>query len=160
MEIYTLHFDGSCGPRNPGGTAAYGFVLATSCGELERGNGVIGSGPQMSNNFAEFVALEKGLNAFCRNHGTTERVHLQVFGDSQLVIKIMNRFWVASHDKLYYPAYMDALHLLSLIRKAGHRVTFDYIPRELNTVCDELSKAKQWVSAPPREKGSATLAQV
>jgi ribonuclease HI len=146
MAHYKLYFDGSCGPKNPGGTAAYGYVLLREGQEepVRVGSGVIGTGEGMSNNLAEFYALDKGLTEgfiFCND--TTERHTLQVFGDSNLVIQVMNRHWRAKSDKLYYSAYEDALANLNLIRRRGHAVTFDWIPREKNTLCDDLSKEHQ-----------------
>lgn len=145
MANYRLFFDGSCGPKNPGGTAAYGFALLLEGAEepVETGSGVIGTGPFMSNNLAEFHALDRGLGAFIRRHDTSSRHTLSVCGDSNLVIQIMNRHWRAKPDRLYYPEYQMALANLTAIRRQGHVVTFDWVPREANTICDKLSKAHQ-----------------
>jgi len=140
MANYTLNFDGSCGPKNPGGTAAYGFVLRdiSNPASPTTGNGVIGTGPGMSNNLAEFVALAKGLIAYetVANRGD----FLQVRGDSKLVIQVMNRKWRASSDKLYYEGYVLANELLINIRAKGVTVHFDHVYREMNQECDDLSK--------------------
>jgi ribonuclease HI len=145
MVNYKLYFDGSCGPKSGGGTAAYGFALFREGQQepVEQGSGVIGTGEGMTNNLAEFYALDKGLSAFIRRHDTTARHTLSVYGDSNLVIQIMNRHWKARSDKPYYPYYELALANAGIIRKAGHRVTFDWIPRALNQVCDDLSKVHQ-----------------
>lgn len=145
MEQFVLHFDGSCWP-NPGGTAGYGYSLSLRDEVIDSGHGVIGTGPTMSNNLAEFYALDKGLCAFIRKHDTTGRHHLQVYGDSNLVIKIMGRHWRAKADKLYYPAYEWAVGNLKIIRQRGHQVSFDWIPRAQNTRCDDLSKVHLEVS--------------
>lgn len=138
MDHYTLHFDGSCWP-NPGGTAAYGYVLSCNGDVIDSGHGVINTGQGMSNNVAEFCALYKGLQGYLvKAQGTG---HLQVFGDSNLVIQVMNRKWRANKDKLYWTAYDSAASLVRRIRNHGSTVTFDWIPRSLNTQCDELSKA-------------------
>lgn len=147
MANYTLHFDGSCGPKNPGGTAAYGFALMRAGEEspVEHGSGVIGQGPGMTNNLAEFHALWRGLLSFHRHaHDGLRAPHaLQVYGDSKLVVEIMNKHWRAKEDKPYYAEYAIALHTVTELRKAGATISFDWIPRELNTICDDLSKAHQ-----------------
>lgn len=145
MAHYRLFFDGSCGPKNPGGTAGYGYALLKDGEEapVRVGSGIIGSGPLMSNNLAEFHALDQGLCAFISCYDTAQFHHLDVFGDSRLVIQIMNRHWKPRPDKLYTEAYEYALSNLKIIRRAGHKVTFDWIPRELNTYCDTLSKAHE-----------------
>lgn len=139
MDIYTLHFDGSCGPKNPGGTAAYGFSLRCGDKRLAAEHGVIGSGPAMSNNVAEFTALFKGLEAFHTQSHTP--AFLQVRGDSQIVINIMSKKWKAHSDKMYYQAYLETEAITRAIRRTNVHITFDWIPREQNTECDDLSKA-------------------
>lgn len=148
MAQYKLHFDGSCGPKNPGGTAAYGYALYIEGEEVpvRVGSGIIGTGPGMTNNLAEFYALDKGLTEgfiFC--HDTAVRHSLSVYGDSNLVIQIMNGHWRPNPEKAYFPAYEDALSNLRLIRQRGHRVSFDWIPRKQNQMVDDLSKAHQKV---------------
>lgn len=138
MEVFTLQFDGSCGPKNPGGTAAYGFILKTRGAYVTTGHDVIGTGPGMSNNFAEFIAVARGLEAFDKYCLTPAL--LNVRGDSNLVIKIMSGRWKARPDKLYYPAYVFAKEILTRIRRRNVQVNFDWIPREDNTECDDLSK--------------------
>lgn len=144
MPNYQLYFDGSCGPKNPGGVAAYGFALLREGESVRSGSGVIGEGEGMTNNLAEFYALDQGLCAFISCHEAPGVTHaLQVFGDSKLVINVMNRYWTPKTDKAYYNAYDTARLNLGIIRRVGHVVTFDWIPREMNTICDDLSKAHQ-----------------
>lgn len=138
MDHYTLHFDGSCWP-NPGGTAAFGYALSHQGDVIDSGHGVINTGPGMSNNVAEFCALYKGLQSFLIK--VSGVAHLKVLGDSNLVVQIMNRKWKGNREKLYWPAYDSALSLTKRIRNHGSTVTFDWIPRALNTLADDLSKA-------------------
>lgn len=144
MANYKLYFDGSCGPKNPGGTAAFGFVLFREGQQepVEQGSGVIGTGEGMTNNLAEFYALWRGLTAFWKvlpGRGDT----LTVYGDSNLVIQIMSHNWRAKKDKPYYQSYAAAEGCLKDIRKLYVSVSFFWVPRELNQVCDDLSKAHQ-----------------
>lgn len=142
MEIYTLHFDGSCAPTNPGGTAAFGFVLRKTGIEepLEAGHGVIGTGDAMSNNLAEFHALRRGLEAFEQRTVSVKRPLLDVYGDSNLVIQIMNRKWRPTPTALYYPAYVGADTVLRRLRRDGATVWLSHVRRENNQECDVLSK--------------------
>lgn len=142
LDFYTLYFDGACGPKNPGGTAAYGYILSHFNEELERMDGVIGTGPEMSNNVAEYAGLANGLVAF-RCHIADldmKATTLQVRGDSQLVINQMSGKWKA-RSGLYYPWYLKAQEQCKITRKLGVKIAFDWIPRELNQECDTLSKA-------------------
>lgn len=147
MAKFSLYFDGSCWP-NPGGVGAYGYALLKSGEEqpIETGHGVIGTGDGITNNMTEFFSCFQGLGAFIRRtHEASETNHqihhLSVYGDSKLVINIMNHHWHAKSEKAYYNAYRNTVKLLQDLRRSGHLVTFDWIPREQNTLCDDLSKA-------------------
>lgn len=137
-DMAKLNFDGSCGPKNPGGTAAYGYVLDLEDGYPIYGRGVIGEGPGMTNNLAEFVALAKGLEEFEKRacHGQS----LMVKGDSQLVIKIMKGTWNAKEDKAYFPGFRQAKMAQARLRIRGVTVHFFWVAREENELCDALSK--------------------
>lgn len=160
MKDYILHFDGSCGPANPGGTAAYGYILTESGQELASNSRVIDTGPKMSNNYAEFHALACGMTALSQIEAYYETIHpgpahLQVYGDSKLVINIMNKRWKASPDKLYYPAAEFAFHAMNKLRKLKVKVSFDWVPRTQNQACDTLSKlwkAKTTVTQPIQDE--------
>ncbi len=141
MEMFTIHFDGSCSPINPGGTAAYGYAIEKAGEIVDEGSGIIGTGSKMTNNLAEFTALARGLLAYFKITGGNEKHIINVYGDSKLVINMMNGIYRPNKEKSYYPGYLLAKNILSEIRKRGTRVTFDWVPRERNTKCDELSKA-------------------
>lgn len=138
MELWTLKFDGSCWP-NPGGKACYGYILYLHNDVIMDGEGVVGDGPGMSNNVAEFAALTKGLGAVLRSYVPIK--NLAVKGDSQLVINIMSGKWKGKSG-LYYNYAQDAKRLVAELRKSGVNITFDWIPREENQDCDDLSKVQ------------------
>jgi ribonuclease HI len=149
MDNFTLFFDGSCGPINPGGVAAYGFVIRRGGQEepVIAQAGVIGSGPGMTNNLAEFAALSEALEYFHDNilHGALA-VHLAVYGDSRLVINFMTGYWKPSDgEKPFTPYMLAAKEAVRILRLQRVIVSFDWIPREQNTECDILSKAHQKV---------------
>jgi ribonuclease HI len=141
LDVYTLHFDGACGPQNPGGTATYGYVLATTADTIDQGVGVVGSGPAMTNNVAEYAGLSAGLQCFLDYWSGDDPagVLLQVRGDSNLVIMQMRGKWKAKAG-LYLEYYRKAKSLASQLQKLGVLLQFDWIPRERNTECDLLSK--------------------
>jgi ribonuclease HI len=142
MANYKLYFDGSCGPKNPGGTAKYGFALFKDGRRepIELGHGTIGTGPGMTNNLAEFTALKHGLARFLYEVGPSGGNVLHCIGDSQLVIKIMNRIWHASADNAYFPACVAVENLCDEVFLGGNVVDFKWIPREQNQQADDLSK--------------------
>ncbi len=132
----TLHFDGSCWP-NPGGLAKYGWTLHTPSGD-HSGHGFAGEGPHVSNNYAEFYAMAEGLSlalAVVRHGGSIE-----VLGDSEVAIKIMQGAYKARKDKLYWPQYDRCMKLLKCLHDLGIYVEFKWIPREQNQEADTLSK--------------------
>lgn len=135
----TVHFDGSCWP-NPGGTAAYGYVVRLPNGERLTGHGVIGTSKAMSNNVAEFHSAWQGILRALdapREHKITE---IETIGDSQLVVNVMKGYWRAKSDKLYHTEYLKTQNAWRLARERGISVSFKWIPREENTECDDLSK--------------------
>jgi len=136
MSDYSMHFDGSCGPKNPGPTGGYGVVIKRE-GTLVYSE----SGPLvaelLSNNYAEFYAVYKGLvwADLVLNKGD----RLFVRGDSQLVINIMSGKFKGKSSSLYYPAYEKAKNALTSIRSRYVNVSFDWVPREMNKEADSLS---------------------
>lgn len=140
MEVYTLHFDGSCWP-NPGGTAAMGYTLHHGDDLIDSGHSVLGTGPKMSNNVAEYAALNLGLTSAIANIPFGSNV-VQVKGDSNLVIKQMSKLWkIKDWTKLYYPYAKRAEELCKEARKRKLILYFDWVPRAKNQECDDLSKA-------------------
>jgi ribonuclease HI len=137
MAKYTIHFDGSCWP-NPGGVAAYGYTIDGPDGEIAAVAGLVPPADvESSNNVAEFYALYEAIKALPELH-RGDRV--KVFGDSQIVINIMRRKWKASEDKLYYYAYRFARWVAEVAEYEGAEFEYEWIEREKNTRCDDLSK--------------------
>lgn len=141
MAKYTIHFDGSCWP-NPGGIAAYGYTIDKEGVEVEAVAGLVNSLDGMSsNNVAEFYALYVAYSALMKFlPEVTSADTIEVKGDSQIVIKIMGREWKPNADKLYYAAYKLAMLQQEFFEHNAIDITHNWIPREDNTRCDDLSK--------------------
>lgn len=126
IEVY---IDGLCEGLNPGGVACYGVVFK---GDFEAEMcGTIGSGPEMSNNVAEFSALVKALSVLLPHSKKT----IKIYSDSQLLVNIMSGRW-QPREGLYIPYCQKAFELL----KYFDDVTFQWIPREDNVEADALSR--------------------
>ena len=131
---WVLHFDGACEPINPGGTASYGWVLLDPDGNrVGSGSGVVDSGPGMTNNVAEWAALETGLK-YLSARGM--RVAVLFKGDSKLVVNQVTGAW-RCHKEHLAAARERVWALLSEVATAWGAV---WVPREQNEEADLLSK--------------------
>ncbi|WP_179137495.1 RNase H family protein [Candidatus Entotheonella palauensis] len=86
--VYKAYFDGSCGPKNPGGTAAYGAVIFRHKKRIWEHSEVYRPPPgkerETSNNLAEYLGLIAILEHFI--HIEAQHKPIMVYGDSKLVI--------------------------------------------------------------------------
>lgn len=132
IEVY---IDGACAPFNPGGTASYGVYMKLADGTTEELWGVIGAGPTMSNNVAEYAALRHAFTWLMEKKHTDTAI--MVYSDSQLVINQMSKRWSMDKAKgLYVEEMQRSLHL----SKAFPSVKYQWIPRDRNTFADDLTK--------------------
>ncbi len=128
---FDVWFDGACGPVNPGGTAAFGYAVYESGAKIGEGCGVIGAGPTMSNNVAEYCGvIEAAKFIMTIAPGAIVRFH----GDSNLVVQQLSGRWKAKQG-LYIPYHKEARQLC-----ADLKAPFHWIPREQNVEADALSK--------------------
>jgi ribonuclease HI len=134
----TIFCDGACEPRNPGGTAAWGFVIYQGNERVEWGSGVVGSGPGMSNNVAEYSGLCAALAAALKR--PVESANIAVKSDSMLLVKQMGGRWRVKGG-MYVKEFERACRLENELAMKGNVVTFTWIPREQNQEADDLSKA-------------------
>jgi len=128
--MITIYFDGLCRPKNPGGVATYGYLIYRDGKKVNSGYGMIGSGPGMTNNVAEYTALKHAAE-WVNWHGGDEEIEIK--GDSQLVIHQMNGTWQvrSTTSKKFVPEIRRLLE--------GRKIQFIWIPREQNVEADELS---------------------
>ncbi len=134
--------DGSCIPKNPGGTAAYGLIVKNNTDkELLKSSCVIGTGDSMSNNVAEYNALLAFLIWYKENKLSED---VTIYSDSQLVVNQMSGKWKVNGG-LYHRAFIQcrAEQAKTSLRLEHNPFTYCWIPREQNTEADELSKSVQ-----------------
>lgn len=137
LEVY---FDGSCGPGNPGGTAAFGVVVYDADRNvIHEESGRVGTGPQMSNNVGEYAGLIKAMMYVATEH-PDKRVLFR--GDSSLVIEQMNGRSRARKG-LYIPYHKSAIEIAKPFIASG-LWQFEWIPRDMNSEADNLSQYQRY----------------
>jgi ribonuclease HI len=133
--MHTLFFDG-CSKGNPGRAGA-GAVLYNPAGGEVFAESVF-AGYSATNNEAEYTGLILGLNETLK-HSITE---LQVFGDSQLVIRQMQGKYKVNSPNLV-PLHQCATTLASKFSK----IEFEHVYRNKNQRADALSNRGE--TSPP-----------
>ncbi len=129
--MITIYFDGLCYPKNPGGVAAYGYLVYRDGEPIWRGFGTVGEGRGMTNNVAEYEGLRAAAQ-WLVDEGIKEKILIK--GDSQLVIKQMKGEYRVNSatSKKYVPEIKRLLE--------GMDVNLSWVPREENEEADELSR--------------------
>lgn len=134
---YSINFDGSC-KKNPGPIAGYGYVIKKNGFDFKSHSEMLPANQIYSNNYSELYAIYKALE-FINKQGDATSVFVR--GDSKLAINLMKkRYRCKNPDKIYYNAYVLAVEQLNLLRSNNTIVMFDWIPRELNSEADKLSR--------------------
>lgn len=123
-----IYFDGCAGPTNPGFGGA-GVVVV-------QGDKKIGGywylGEKRTNNEAEYAALFYALKL-----GKKLKVHnnhVNIYGDSQLVINQVNSVW--KNKKLHLQRLMGMVHSELSDYTSW---SLEWIPREQNALADQMS---------------------
>lgn len=129
-------FDGACEPNNPGGIATYGYIIQSRGQVLSADKGVVGEGPAMTNNVAEYQGLIRMLEAIQEVAESGDKI--EVKGDSQLVIRQMTGHYKVKSTRIVN-LHKSAKKLVSRLRSEGYPVRFKWVERELNSKADTLS---------------------
>ena len=137
VPTVVAHFDGACGPTNPGGTAsgAYCIVPNAHMPGLDHkrcGARIYGQGEGWTNNCAEYLAALDALSAIWR---AGHRGHVILRGDSQLVCRQYSGQYGCGSEHLR--------PLLARLHKAAASfasLRLEWIPREQNTEAVALSR--------------------
>jgi len=126
LSSLTAYIDG--GARGNPGPAGYGVHIEAADGtlvaELHGGLGIA------TNNVAEYNGLLAALR-WAKEHGHTA---LHIKADSLLIVEQMRGNYKVKHPGLQ-PLHARA----TLLAHEVGRVTFEHVPRELNTDADRLS---------------------
>ena len=138
---YRTYFDGACQPVNPGGTASYGAVIFDDdrriweCSEIY--SPPEGREHETTSNVAEYLGLLAVLNYFLERRMTGETI--VIHGDSNLVIQQCFGTWkIKKKGRLYEGMALEAREKL----REFADITGRWIPREENSIADQLSKAE------------------
>ena len=135
----TVHFDGACEPKNPGGVASCGWLAKESDGTIVgSGAEVVAEGPGATNNVAEYCALGKALRWIVDNRDD-EIQAVFLFGDSKLVVEQVNGNWKCKKEHLR-KLRDRCLELIDDLDAGGCAVNLNWVPREKNEEADALSR--------------------
>lgn len=141
-DTATMHIDGAS--RGNPGAAAYAVVLARPGLPVVEEANTIGTA---SNNVAEYRALVEGLS-LAAELGVKK---LQVFSDSELLVKQMAGAYKVKHEDLR-PLYEEACRL----RKQFESVAITHVRREQNKRADAIGNDA--LDGRPRRRGEEPLA--
>ncbi len=147
-----VNCDGLCEPRNPGGTATFGWV-ARQGGELLGSDcGVVARGPKATSNLAEYTAVTEALRWLAGQGYLDEHVVLR--SDSQLVIYQLDGTY-AVRSTAIWPLWAKA-HALA---KKFRHLHLEWVRREANTEADALTREAYRASRTPAELAAAREAR-
>jgi ribonuclease HI len=124
LDEAKLYTDG--GSRGNPGDSACAFVICNMDGTVVEKSGYYMG--MATNNQAEYYGFKKGLER-ARELGIDK---VQLYSDSQLVVNQMNGFYKVRNQELA-PLHQDVTQLANSFEK----VTFTYVPRELNKIADK-----------------------
>lgn len=143
MKI-TAYFDGACEPINPGGYASYGAVVFIDGKRVWEKAKLFKPKPgrrhETSNNVAEYSGF-KAILDYLVSLRTAFDADITIYGDSALVIyqnsidPRYNKKWQV-RGGFYVPICKKAQKILPKFTN----LTLKWIPREENSIADELSK--------------------
>ncbi|MCK4388080.1 MAG: ribonuclease HI family protein [Dehalococcoidia bacterium] len=135
MGKLQVWIDGACEPVNPGGIASYGVVVKSEGVTVFADSAIVGSGPGMSNNVAEYSGLIAFLEWYIEHADNSKAT---VHSDSSLLINQMTGYWRARRG-LYLSYYKRALEIIHQ-NNLRDRIEYRWVPRERNQEADKLSK--------------------
>lgn len=124
-----IHIDGACQP-NPG-SGGIGIHIVSEENEEKISLPIKGL---VTNNIAEYEALIVTLQILVERKIQYKKIEIN--SDSQLICMQFNKKWKCKDKKLQI--LLDKA--LTLCEKIQSEITLNYIPRENNTIADQLAK--------------------
>jgi len=128
-----VYIDGLVGPVNPGGVGTIGIVIYKNGEKIYQKGSVVGEGPAMSNNRAEYEALGEALRWLLDEGLAKEQILVR--SDSRLLVNQMQNKWKVGGG-LFVVAYKKARKLVEQFAS----LSFQWIPRGENEEADLLTK--------------------
>lgn len=127
LIVYT---DGAS--RGNPGPASYGFTIAEAAGRLLHEEGeFIGIA---TNNVAEYTAVLRALETISDRFNKKGPVQVELFADSKLVAEQLS-----GRYKIKSPHLKPIIEKIKILALQLGRITYNHIPRELNTMADKLA---------------------
>ncbi len=127
LVTYTLHFDGSSKP-NPGEMTS-GYLITDPDGSIIASETI--KGGQGTSNKAEYIGLYQGV----KKAVAIGVKHIEIFGDSQLVVNQVNGNFRCKKAGLKY--YRDEIQKLTT---NFHTFVITHVPRKQNKQADKLCR--------------------
>jgi len=137
-----VNCDGLCEPVNPGGVACYGWVAYKDGGKIAEDCGVVCSGPEATNNVAEYTAVIRALKWLLENGYQSKEVEIR--SDSQLCI-----YQITGVYGVHSPRILPLWEKVSLLARRFRNLRFRWVPREQNVEADALSRKAYRDASPP-----------
>ncbi len=128
-----VHCDGLCGPRNPGGTATFGWVARRGVQLLASDCGVVARGRRATSNLAEYTAIIEALRWLDDAGHAGDTIVLR--SDSQLAIYQLDGTYAVRSPSMR-PLWDEACRLGG--RFADLR--FEWVRRTQNREADALTR--------------------
>ena len=125
-EQYKLTFDG--GSRGNPGLCGIGYVIYKNDNIIYKNGAIISE--YNTNNFAEYSALIAGLKKAIELNIKS----LQVYGDSQLIIKQLNGVYSVKSNNI-----KDLFLTATLLKESFQQINFKHIYRDKNKLADALA---------------------
>lgn len=139
-----INCDGLCEPRNPGGTATFGWVARRGPELLGSDCGVAAKGPAATNNLAEYTAIIEALRWLIATGRGGENVELR--SDSQLAINQLTGAYQVRSAAIR-PLWSEANRLA----RRCPRLRLRWVPRESNAEADALTRKAYAESLSPEQ---------
>ena len=125
--------DGLCEPRNPGGTATFGWVARRGGELLASDCGVVARGHRATNNLAEYTAIIEALRWLDEAGHAGETIVLR--SDSQLAIYQLDGIYAVRSPSIR-PLWSEA----SRLARRFADLRFEWVRREQNKEADALTR--------------------
>jgi ribonuclease HI len=132
------YFDGAYSPSRQ--EARFGWFIDGFDQEDTIGHGIVGRGPEMTNNVAEYAGLF-ALCLYIRDNFKPEECEVNIFGDSQMVINMASGLWGRYRPHPQYPHLQKWVRSIRAIM-SRYNPKYQWIPREHNQMADDLASIK------------------